>query len=78
MTYLWKILYSRKEETLYVTDFHKAFDTIWHEALLLKLLRLGIGGCFYNIIKCMYVEVTAAVRCGHSLTGKFDIQRFVN
>ena len=49
----------------------------WHEALLLNLLMLGIGGCFYNIIKCMDAQVTASVRSGHSLTDKFDIQKGV-
>ena len=35
-------------------DFKKAFDTVWHGGLLLKLLNKGIGGKFYNLIKSIY------------------------
>ena len=35
-------------------DFKKAFDSVWRQALLYKILKLGIGGNFYNIIKNMY------------------------
>ncbi len=31
-------------------DFKKAFDSIWHEGLYLKLLDRGIGGKFYDLI----------------------------
>ena len=34
-------------------DFKKAFDSIWHESLLYKLMGNGIGGKTYNIIKSM-------------------------
>ena len=58
-------------------DFRKAFDSIWHSALFLKLQKLGIGGPFYNIIKDMYKTVTARVRCGQTLSEKFRIQKGV-
>ena len=32
-------------------NFRKAFDSVLHQALFLKLLRLGINGLFYNIVK---------------------------
>lgn len=35
-------------------DFRKAFDTIWHEGLLFKLLEKGLGGKFYKVIKSIY------------------------
>ena len=35
-------------------DFKKAFDSIWRQALLFKILHKGIGGKFYSIIKNMY------------------------
>ena len=31
-------------------DFQKAFDSIWHEGLFLKLLNNKIGGSFYRLI----------------------------
>ena len=45
-----------KANELYVCfiDFRKAFDTICHEGLLLKLQRLGINGKMYELIKSMY------------------------
>ena len=38
-------------------DFEKAFDSIWHEGLLLQLLQNGIGGKTYDVIKTMYTNV---------------------
>jgi len=58
-------------------DFRKAFDSIWHEALFLKLLKLGIGGPFYTILKQMYFNVTASVKCGNTLSESFNIFRGV-
>ena len=58
-------------------DFQKTFDSVWHEALLLKLLRSGVGGPFYILLKNMYENVTASVRCGHKLSHIFSIQRGV-
>ena len=35
-------------------DFHKAFDSVWHERLFYKLLKINIGRHFYNLIKTLY------------------------
>ena len=35
-------------------DFRKAFDSVIHDGLRFKLLQIGIGTKFYNIIKSMY------------------------
>jgi len=35
-------------------DFEKAFDSIWHEGLFLKLLENGIGGKTFDLINNMY------------------------
>ena len=35
-------------------DFSKAYDTVWRSVLFQKLLTLGIGGNFYNVVKYMY------------------------
>ena len=37
--------------------FKKAFDSVWHEGLLLKLLHNKIGGTFYDL----YVIATLSV-----------------
>jgi hypothetical protein len=45
-------------------DFKKAFDSIWHEGLLYKLMESGVGGKTYNIIKSMYTNNKCAVKIG--------------
>jgi hypothetical protein len=59
-------------------DFRKAFDSIWHDALFLKLQRLGIGGPFYNVITNMYKKVTSVVKYSKTeLSNPFSISRGV-
>ena len=48
-------------------DFKKAFDSIWHEGLLYKLMKRGVGGKIYNIIKSMYTN-KCAVKIGKKHT----------
>ena len=47
---------NQNNEKLYACfiDFKKAFDSVWHEGLYLKLLENGIGGNFYSLIKNLY------------------------
>ncbi len=52
-------------------DFKKAFDSIWHEGLYLKLLDRGIGGKFYDLIKSMYTASQCAVKIGNQRTEFF-------
>lgn len=49
---------------LYVcfVDFRSAFDTVWRQALLYKLLKMDIGGNFLNIIANMYQNVFYCVK----------------
>ena len=35
-------------------DFQKAFDTVIHTGIKLKLLQIGVGSLFYNIIQNIY------------------------
>ena len=35
-------------------EFKKAFDSVLHQTLFLKLQNLGVSGLFYNIVKNMY------------------------
>ena len=55
-------------------DFHKAFDTVIHTGLKLKLISLGVGNKFYNIIKKMYEVSKSSVRCGDNITDSFPIK----
>ena len=53
-----------KRKDLYVSfiDFAKAFDTVWRPSLLHKLLKKGIGGNFYKVIKHMYTNTKCVCR----------------
>ena len=43
-------------------DFKKAFDSVWHEGLFLKLLENKIDGHLYNLIKSLYSSSKCAVK----------------
>ena len=55
-------------------DFHKAFDSVIHNGLKLKLLQYNIGHKFYNIIKNMYSKSVACVKVDDNITTFFPIQ----
>ena len=58
-----KYLFKEKKQLLLCFgDFSKAFETVLRPALLYKILRKGIGGNFFNIIKHMYSTTNCAVR----------------
>ena len=69
-------VYTRNNGKLFTcfVDFKKAFDSINHQFLLYKLLKAGIGGNFYNVIKDMYVNTGTklAVRVDDTLTPFFN------
>ena len=43
------------------TNYAKAFDSVWGDGLLLKLLKSGIEGIFFNIMKNMYSGIRSRV-----------------
>ena len=47
----------------------KAFDTVWHESLFLKLQNAGINGNIYELIRSNYQ---------HSMTDSIDIKEGVH
>jgi hypothetical protein len=46
----------------------KAFDTVIHTGIKIKLLENGIGYHFYNIIKSMYSQSKSCIRLNNTLT----------
>ena len=58
-------------------DFPKAFDSIWHDGLLHKLLSKNIGGQFYHLISDMYSKTKCAVKNGNKRSSFFDYNRGV-
>ena len=52
-------------------DFSKFFDTINREMLYYKLLKYGISGPVYNVIKSMYSATRYRVKIGDSISPSF-------
>ena len=52
-------------------DFSKFFDTINREMLFYKLLKYGISGPVYNVIKGMYSATRYRVKIGDSISPSF-------
>ncbi len=49
-------------------DFRKALDLVPRDYLLLKMLRLCIGGKVYNVIKRMYESCLSKINLRNGLT----------
>ena len=52
-------------------DFKKAFDSVWRQALLFKLLDKGIGGNFYKIIKHIYSNTKYSYKSSNFYSNPF-------
>lgn len=59
-------------------DFRKAFDNVWHTALLLKLHTIGIRGHCFNIIKTMYQEASVCTRKDNNLSAEIPVKKGVH
>ncbi|XP_063442678.1 uncharacterized protein LOC134722974 [Mytilus trossulus] len=55
-------------------DFQKAFDTVIHIGIKLKLLSAGVGTSFYNVIKHMYESSKSCVKIQSRVTDFFQIK----
>ena len=55
-------------------DFQKAFDTVIHTGIKIKLLKIGVGTLFYNIIKKMYEISKSCIRIQSDVTDFFPTQ----
>ena len=58
-------------------DFKKAFDSVWHDGLFLKLLENKVGGRFYDLIKDLYTNTRCAVKISDSRTPFFPYRKGV-
>ena len=55
-------------------DFQKAFDTVIHTGIKIKLLHAGVGSLFYNIISRMYEISKSCVKVSNDITDFFPIK----
>jgi len=55
--------------SLYVAfiDIRKAYDTVWHDGLKLKLLQAGIHGAMYRAIESLYTGGASTILLGCKL-----------
>ena len=58
-------------------DFKKAFDTVWHDGLFLKLQQIGIKGNFLETLRNMYKNTKCAIKLGDQLTQFFPCMKGV-
>ena len=58
-------------------DFKKAFDSVWHDGLFLRLLQNNINGNFYSLIKSLYSKSKCFIKLGSKRTQTFDYARGV-
>ena len=56
-------------------DFKKAFDSVWHDGLLNKLLQIDVGGSFYNLIKSLYHNSSCSIKIAQKQTRSFRYAR---
>ena len=62
---------------LATVDFAKAFDSVWHSALLSKLLSLGFSLCFVEWIRSYLSDRRSKVRICNSYSRPFRLLRGV-
>ena len=58
-------------------DFKKAFESVWHDGLLNKLLQIDVGGSFYNLIKSLYHNSSCSIKIAQTQTRSFRYARGV-
>ena len=72
-----KYINSNKRLYACFVDFRKAFDSVWRKGLRYKLLRSGIGGKFYELVKTMYSNSQTCVKTPEGLTPLFSTYKGV-
>lgn len=55
-------------------DFQKAFDTVIHTGIKIKLLKAGVGTMFYKTIKSMYNNSQSCIRINNHRTDFIPVQ----
>lgn len=61
-------LNNNKITTAVLLDLRAAFDTIWHDGLIQKMISLGINHFIIKIIQSMLTDRTFAVKIGNTIS----------
>ena len=64
--------YNKKKLYTCFVDFRKAYDTVWRDGLLFKMLNKGISPKFIRLIRNMYSKIKASVQVDGGLSRSFD------
>ena len=77
-TLISKYLNKRKQKIFACfVDLRRAFDSLWHNGLLYKLMINGIGLKFFEVVSDMYRHCESAVKIEHNITDYFSLARGV-
>ena len=65
--------YKSKNKKIYscFVDLSAAFDSIWHDGLIYKLIKMGISKNIVNVLPNMYSKISACVKTNDYLTDTF-------
>ncbi|KAK6191097.1 hypothetical protein SNE40_002842 [Patella caerulea] len=58
-------------------DSTKAFDSVWHNGLLLKLHEIDLDASLWSVVDNMYTNMTSCVRLNGDYSRNFTLQRGV-
>ena len=61
-----------------VMDLKRAFDTVWHDGLFLKLQHAGINGKIYNVITYIFNNSHSNVKCKQFISDPTEITKGVH
>lgn len=66
--------YTKENKKMYACyiDFRNAFDNVWRNGLLFKMLKHGVGGQFGKIIQDMYNKTMVQIKLESGLTEAFN------
>mgnify|MGYP001615337500 FL=1 len=76
LTEIIRLRRSRQESTvLAYIDVEKAYDSVWRKGLWKVLLKMGVTGKMFRVLKNMYREVESAVVCdAKSISNWFTVE----
>ena len=58
-------------------DVHKAFNTVWHLGLLVKIFEKGITSSVWKVTGNWYASSSSSVLCNSSVSKPFTISQVV-